>query len=248
LDNSNGVATTRIERRLGTDTVYAAVADAGPGVTAYVDTSVSQATTYCYRAFAYDADGVSPYTDETCATSAYDGVTVTVSKVGNGTGTVTSSPAGINCGTACSASYLSGTLVTLAATPDPGITFDGWTGGCVGTAPCILAGNSSVAVTASFSVATIISSSVASYTLTVAKSGPGTVASAPSGITCGSHCSQMYASGTVVTLTAMPNNNGSTFTGWSGGGCSGSSRTCTVSLNAATSVSAAFKNGNGKRK
>ena len=247
VDNSGGVATTRIERRLGTDTVYAAVADAGPGVTAYVDTSVSQATTYCYRAFAYDADGVSPYTDETCATSAYDGVTVTVSKVGNGTGTVTSSPAGINCGTACSASYLSGTLVTLTATPGLGTTFDGWIGGCVGTAPCTLAGNSSVAVTASFSAATT-TTSVASYTLTVAKSGPGTVASAPSGITCRSDCSQVYPSGTVVTLTAMPNNNGSTFAGWSGGGCSGSSRTCTFSLNAATSVSAAFKNGNGKRK
>jgi len=46
-------------------------------------------------------------------------------------GTVTSSPAGINCGSGgstCSASF-SGT-VTLTATPDAGYTFAGWTGDC----------------------------------------------------------------------------------------------------------------------
>jgi hypothetical protein len=231
-DNSNGVATTRIERRVGTDTVFAAIVDVPPGVTAYVDASVSQGTAYCYRAFAYDADGVSPYTDEVCAASAYDGPTVTVSKAGTGTGTVASSPAGINCGTACSASYPAGTLVTLAATPDPGTVFNGWSTGCAGTAPCTLAGNAPVTITASFSRV--------SYLLAVAESGHGTVTSAPSGINCGSDCSEAYASGTMVTLTATPK-NGSTFTGWSGGGCSGSNRTCVVSVRAATSVSATFK-------
>jgi len=238
-DNSNGGATTRIERRLGTDTVFGAIADVPPGVTAYVDASVSQGTAYCYRAFAYDADGVSPYTDEVCATSAADGPTVTVGKTGTGTGTVASSPAGINCGTACSASYPGGTLVTLAATPDPGTMFNGWSSGCAGTAPCTLAGNAPVTVTASFSRVSL------SYTLTVAESGPGTVASTPSGIDCGSDCSEPYASGTVVTLTATPK-NGSTFTGWSGGGCSGFARTCVVSMTAATLVSGTFKNGKGK--
>lgn len=236
VDNSGGVATTRIERRLDTGTVFTEIADAPPGVTAYVDAAVSSGTTYCYRVFAWDADGVSPYTDEVCATSSYDSTTVTVSKAGNGAGTVASSPAGINCGTACSATYPAGTSVTLAATPAAGSIFTGWSGGgCAGTAPCTFAGNTSVTVTASFSVAT---STPTSYTVNVAKSGPGTVTSSPSGINCPLSCSATYSTGTTVTLTATPNNT-FTFIGWRGG-CSGSSRTCTVS--ASTSVSAYFKN------
>ena len=43
--------------------------------------------------------------------------TLTVAKAGTGTGTVTSSPAGISCGGTCSASYASGTAVTLTAAP-----------------------------------------------------------------------------------------------------------------------------------
>ena len=66
----------------------------------------------------------------------------------------------------------------------------------------------------------------------------GTVTSNPSGINCGSTCSANYDSGTAVTLTASPN-SGYTFTGWSGGGCSGTG-TCTVTITAATSVTATF--------
>jgi hypothetical protein len=238
VDNSGGIATTRVERRPATDTVFAAIADVPPGVATYVDASVRQGTTYCYRAFAYDDDGVSPYTDEMCATSSNDGVTVTISKVGTGIGTVASSPAGISCGTVCAASYLSGTLVTLTVTPDPGAIFNGWSGGCTGTAPCTLAGNAPVAVTASFSIL--------HHPLTVTKSGDGTVTSSPAAINCGSHCSEPFWTGEVVTLTATPSHKGSTFVGWSGGGCSGSRRTCVVSVKAATSVFATFKNGNGR--
>src|SRR3989442_15840018 len=55
--------------------------------------------------------------------------TLTVSKTDLGGGTVTSSPAGINCGGTCSASYVSGTTVTLTATPDLLSGFGGG-GGC----------------------------------------------------------------------------------------------------------------------
>lgn len=68
--------------------------------------------------------------------------------------------------------------------------------------------------------------------------GTGTVTSSPAGISCGSTCSAPFASGTVVTLTAAPA-SGSTFTGWSGGGCAGTG-TCTLTLNASTSVFAGF--------
>jgi hypothetical protein len=58
---------------------------------------------------------------------------LSVTKSGSGSGTVTSSPAGINCGTTCSASFKSGTSVSLTARPAAGSTFAGWTGnGCTG--------------------------------------------------------------------------------------------------------------------
>ncbi len=55
---------------------------------------------------------------------------LSISKQGAGSGTVTSSPAGIDCGTSCSASYAVGTEVTLTAQPDAGSTFENWEGDC----------------------------------------------------------------------------------------------------------------------
>ncbi len=78
------------------------------------------------------------------------------------------------------------------------------------------------------------------YTLTVTKTGTGagTVTSSPSGINCGADCTESYTESTAVTLTAIAD-AGSTFTGWSGGGCSGTGA-CTVTMNADTTITAAF--------
>lgn len=76
------------------------------------------------------------------------------------------------------------------------------------------------------------------FTLTVTKSGNGTggVTSLPTGIDCGLTCSADMSGS--VDLTATPD-AGSAFDGWSGA-CSGTG-TCTVPMNAATAVSAAFR-------
>lgn len=78
------------------------------------------------------------------------------------------------------------------------------------------------------------------FTLTVvlAGSGTGAVTSVPPGITCGADCTEPYASGTVVTLTAAPSGT-SQFGGWSGGGCSGTG-SCVVTMTAAQTVTATF--------
>jgi hypothetical protein len=75
--------------------------------------------------------------------------TLMVSKAGTGTGTVTSSPAGIDCGATCSASFSEDTSVTLTATADAGSTFSSWSGDCSGTA-CTVTMDADKSVTAIF--------------------------------------------------------------------------------------------------
>src|ERR1700675_2294186 len=74
---------------------------------------------------------------------------------------------------------------------------------------------------------------VTTFTLSVAKSGNGRgmVTSSPVGIDCGDICTFDYDAGTPVTLTAIAKSS-ATFTGWSGGGCSGTG-TCDVTMDTA---------------
>jgi hypothetical protein len=62
--------------------------------------------------------------------------TLTLTKSGTGSGTVTSSPTGINCGSTCSASYDSGTTVTLTPTPDAGSYLLVWSDPCSAARTC----------------------------------------------------------------------------------------------------------------
>ncbi|HSW03975.1 InlB B-repeat-containing protein [Aquabacterium sp.] len=73
-------------------------------------------------------------------------LTTTVS----GSGVVSSSPTGINCGTACSASFAAGSSVTLTATPAAGQTFTGWGGACSGSASCTVSMTAARTATATF--------------------------------------------------------------------------------------------------
>src|SRR5206468_4026305 len=141
-------------------------------------------------------------------------------------------PTGISCPASCTTSFTSGTVVTLTATPAAGSTFTGWSGGgCSGTGTCAVTLNAATTVTATLAA-------VQNFALTVSKTGApsGTLSRPPAGISCPAGCSASFATGTAVTLTATPA-AGSTFTGWSGGGCSGTG-TCAVTLNAATTVTA----------
>jgi hypothetical protein len=162
-----------------------------------------------------------------------------LTKTGVGAGTVSSDPAGINCGVGCSSAthaFPSGTVVTLAATPDGSSTFAGWSGDCAGMSPsCEMTLDVARSVSASFvRLAT-------THTLTVAKEGTGsaTVTSSPAGIDCGADCSEAYLPATTVTLTATPSED-SVFAGWMGD-CAGSSPQCQVTMAAARTVTAVFR-------
>ena len=78
--------------------------------------------------------------------------TLTVTESGTGGGTVTSTPAGITCPATCSASYSSGTSVTLAQAANAGSTFATWTGACSGSGGCSVTLSAAKSVTATFNL------------------------------------------------------------------------------------------------
>jgi uncharacterized repeat protein (TIGR02543 family) len=150
---------------------------------------------------------------------------LTVAKVGSGT--VSGSPAGINCGADCSEPYNLNTSVTLTATPTTGWQFAGWSGACTGTGACTVSMTAARSVTASFKPK-----------LTVTRSGNGTVTSSPAGINCGATCAAYFPFNGTVTLTATPA-SGQKFKNWTG--CATvSGNTCTVSMTAPQTVAATF--------
>jgi hypothetical protein len=105
--------------------------------------------------------------------------TLMVSKAGTGSGTVTSNPAGINCGATCSALFDFGTSVTLTASAASGSTFAGWSGeGCSGTGTCTVSMTQARSVTATFSTnnsptITMVSPILPQQTQTITITGSG---------------------------------------------------------------------------
>ena len=160
----------------------------------------------------------------------------------SGAGHVTSSPAGIDCPSMCSASFAPGTQVTLTAT---GSTFFGWGGvlacfpppGSPASRTCTFTLGADTTVLARFAPA--LPQTMHALTVQLAGAGSGTVTSSPAGIDCGDTCSAMFVTGTQVTLTATPD-KGSYFLGWSGGACSGAG-TCTLTPTSDQSVTATFR-------
>ncbi len=159
---------------------------------------------------------------------------LSVSKIGAGTGTVSSKPAGIACGAICAASYTNGTNVTLKAAVGKNSVFAGWTGACSGAGTC------TVAMTATQSVTATFNSTLPSYSVSVTETGTGSgaVTSFPAGISCAPTCSATFVAGTSLKLVATAV-TGSKFTGWSGG-CTGTAATCTVAVTSNLSANANF--------
>jgi len=128
--------------------------------------------------------------------------TFDVAKTGSGTGTVASTPAGIDCGADCSETYLKGTAVTLSATADADSDFAGWSGGgCSGTGDCAVTMNTDMGVTATFNLKTYSTS----FSAGTGGSLTGTTSQT---ITIGSDCTALSAAA----------DEGFCFHGWTGTG------------------------------
>ena len=173
---------------------------------------------------------------------------------GNGTGTVTSNPTGLNCSVSCNVQF-PGIPVTLTATPNAGSTFAGWSNvtpdpndNCPtdgSTGPCTLqTGDANQSVTATFTQTV-----VQMYQLTVKLIGTGNGSVSDggqlncvgtAGITSGS-CTVSYPAGTVVTLTAQAPAEPGYFGGYSG--CSTTNNVCSVTMNSAQTVTASLVPG-----
>ena len=254
---ANNVALTITEAGTGTGTVTSAPAgincqptcsaNFATGTQVILTATPAEGSTFTGWSGANSCEGTGTctftITAATSVTATFGGGTtnfaLTVNEAGTGTGTVTSTPAGINCKPTCSANFASGTQVILTATPADGLTFTGWSGNsCEGTGTCTFTITAATSVTATFGGGTT------NFALTVneAGTGTGTVTSAPAGINCKPTCSANFASGTQVILTATAA-EGSTFTGWSAP-CEGTG-TCAVTLTAATTVTATFNGPTG---
>ena len=167
----------------------------------------------------------------TTATFVLNTYPLTVTKGANGSGVVTSTPLGIDCGDDCGETYPYGTVVTLTAAAEAGSAFGGWTEACTGRDPCVVTMDAAKQVTAWFLL------NIYPFTVTKGGNGSGVVTSDPEGIFCGDLCTAVYAEGTVVTLTATAG-DGSGFAGWSDA-CTGAGP-CTVHMDTEREVTATF--------
>jgi phospholipase C len=164
---------------------------------------------------------------------------LTIHKAGTGAGTIMSSPAGIKCGSTCSAKFNEGTSVKLTEAPTTGSKFTDWTGACKGSAAtCTVSMKAAESVSATF--AANPAPTTIALTVDSTGSGSGTVTSSPAGIDCPGTCTADFTKGAKVVLTAVPS-TGTTFSGWSGT-CTGKG-TCTVTLEASTTVTPTFSVG-----
>lgn len=156
-----------------------------------------------------------------------------------GPGTVTSTPAGIECtaagGAKCSAAFAGGSTVTLNAVAADGSFFSSWSGDCAAST----SGTCAVSLTANKTAGAAF---VAGAALTVSLSGPGTVVSTPEGINCSAAtpatCAAIFKPGTTVTLQATPGASAS-FAGYTGAGC-GTGASCSFVISVAQNVTATF--------
>jgi hypothetical protein len=156
-------------------------------------------------------------------------VTLLVNKTGAGNaaalgqvnGTSSDGATVIDCGNQCSRIVTVGSTITLTPISNLNAIFTGWSGNvnCPGVGPCIVSMNTDQTVTANFDLK--------KFSLTVIKTGNGTVASDIGNIQCGDVCTANFLPADVVKLTATPEPGYLAPKGWF---CLGSSPVCQLTV------------------
>jgi hypothetical protein len=123
-----------------------------------LNTTLDQTGVFAARVSELGDNNIMTYTiDYQCVGNCPSYHSLSVAVVG--AGTVTSSPAGISCGADCFEPYLSGTVVTLTATPDPGASFTSWSG-AADCADGVVTVSGALSCTANFTLSTFAPASV----------------------------------------------------------------------------------------
>ncbi|MBX3273381.1 MAG: hypothetical protein KF729_24170 [Sandaracinaceae bacterium] len=159
--------------------------------------------------------------------------TLTV-RVGAG-GSVVSTPAGIDCGAACTAPFDHGQDVTLTPRPAVGMVFSGWQGACTGTGACVVRMTADQSVAATFVVAR--------HRLIVRGAGSiGTTYIASPAPEEACLCDRTLAAGTSVTIFAQPSPVAAfRFDRWNGAPASCVAAACTFVIDRDYDISAVFR-------
>jgi hypothetical protein len=217
-DNSEGETGFAVDRKLVSETDFSELTITDPNTVTYTDSTVVIGESYVYRVRVLGLEGgeaVSPETQPvTPAPEESASLTIVFASDSTGSGSVTSSPEGLNCtlreGSVCQASFPLGSTVTLKATPEPLSSFAGWLEGCESTsATCDVQLSESKTVQVRFVPER--------NTLTVQKAGDGTgrvTSGTPPDIDCGEACVASYEGEVTFRLLATPD-VGSSFVGWS---------------------------------
>jgi Protein of unknown function (DUF1566)/Divergent InlB B-repeat domain len=140
--------------------------------------------------------------------------------LGNIKGTDSAGTTVIDCGGACGTWANVGSSITLTTTAYGNAIFTGWSGAnCPGLGTCTVLMNADQAVVANFDLK--------KFTITVNKTGSGTVTSDIGGIDCGNLCTASIYPTETITLTATPETGYLAPAGWV---CTGSSPVCTSNI------------------
>jgi hypothetical protein len=113
----------------------------------------------------------------------------------SGPGRLMSAPAGLACPPACDVAFPAGTVVSIAATADPGFKLDSFGGACSGQS-CTVPLSRDATISALFIRAM--------HPVAVSIRGAGHVRSNPGYLGCPFICSASFDTNSIVTLTATP--------------------------------------------
>jgi Divergent InlB B-repeat domain len=192
--------------------------DSGTAVSLLAETSGDNRFAGWAGACSGDGDTCALTMDAAKSVSARFVAQATMRVVRRGSGSVSSSPEGINCPGSCESLFDVGSSVTLTAKPARGSRVVAWSVRSCGTrTTCSVAFSADATVTITFGPATT--------RLAVSVRGGGRVTSTPAGISCPTRCAAAFPATTTVRLRPTPS-KGWRFSGWAGA-CHGKGA-CTV--------------------